>query len=51
MISETKLDESFHSMQLNIDRRIQFFRSNRNAKGGGTLMYVRDDRSSAIYME
>ena len=34
MISETKLDESFPSMQFNIDR-YSIFRSDRNAKGGG----------------
>ena len=42
MISETKLDESFPSMQFNIDG-YNIFRSDRNAKGGGILMYVRDD--------
>ena len=42
MISETKLDESFASMQFNIDG-YNIFRSDRNAKGGGILMYVRDD--------
>ena len=42
MISETKLGESFPSMQFNIDR-YNIFRSDRNAKGGGILMYVRDD--------
>ena len=34
MISETKLDESFPSMQFNIDR-YSIFRSDRNPKGGG----------------
>ena len=42
MISETKLDESFPSMQFSIDG-YNIFRSDRNAKGGGILMYVRDD--------
>ena len=42
MISETKLDESFASMQFNIDG-YNMFRSDRNAKGGSILVYVRDD--------
>ena len=42
MISETKLDELFPSMQFNIDG-YHIFRSDRNAKGGGVSMYVRDD--------
>ena len=48
MISETKLDESFPSMQLNIDG-YNYFRSDRNAKGGGILMYdVWDDISCKL---
>ena len=42
MISKTKLDESFSSMQFNIDG-YNIFRSDQNAKGGGILVYVRDD--------
>ena len=42
MISETKLDESFSSMQFSIDG-YNIFRSDRNTKGGGILVYVRDD--------
>ena len=42
MISETKLDESFPSMQFNIDG-YNFFRSDQNANGGGILGYMRDD--------
>ena len=42
MILETKLDESVPSMQFNIDG-YNIFRSDRNAKGVGILMYVRDD--------
>ena len=41
MISETKLDESFLSMQFKIDG-YNIFRSDQNTKGGGILMYVRD---------
>ena len=50
MISETKLDELYPSMQFNIDG-YNIFRSDRNAKGGGILMYVPDDipvRNSTI---
>ena len=42
MMSETKSDESFPSMQFNINE-YNIFRSDRNAKGGSILMYVRDD--------
>ena len=41
MLSETKLDESFPSIEFNIDG-YNIFRSDRNAKGGGILMYVQD---------
>ena len=47
MISETKLDESFASMQFNIDG-YNIFRSDRNAKGGSILVYVRDDISCKL---
>ena len=42
MVSEIKLDEPFSSMKFNIDG-YNIFRSDRNAKGGGILMYVWDD--------
>ena len=42
MISETKLDESFPSMQFNIDV-YNIFRSDQNTKGSGILVYVQDD--------
>ena len=42
MISETKLDESFSSMDFNIDG-YDYLRSDRNATGGGILVDVRDD--------
>ena len=41
MILEAKLDKSFLSMQFNI-AGYNIFRSDRNAKGVGILMYVRD---------
>ena len=42
MISEIKFDESFPSMQFSIDG-YNIFRSDRNAKGGSIIVYVRDD--------
>ena len=42
MISEIKFDESFPSMQFCIDG-YNIFRSDRNAKGGSIIVYVRDD--------
>ena len=47
MISETKLDESFPSMQFNIDG-YNIFRSDRNAKGGGILAYAQNDISCKL---
>ena len=41
-MSDTKLDESFPSMQFSIDG-YHIFRSDRNADGVGILVYVRDD--------
>ena len=41
LISDTKLDESFPSMQFNNDKH-NIFRSDPGSKGGGILMYVRD---------
>ena len=41
MILEAKLDKSFLSMQFNIVG-YNIFRSDRNAKGAGILMFVRD---------
>ena len=43
MISETKLDNSFPSMQFLIEGFGPFFRSDRNSYGGGILVYVRED--------
>ena len=42
LISETKLDESFPSTQFNNDG-YNILRSDRNAKGGGILVYMQDD--------
>ena len=42
MITETKLDDSFPTMQFNIEGYYTF-RLDRNEYGGGILLYVRDD--------
>ena len=42
LITETKLDESFPSIQFNNDKH-NIFTSDPGSKGGGILMYVRDD--------
>ena len=42
MITETKLEDSFPTMQLNIEG-YHTLRLDRNEYGGGTLLYVRDD--------
>ena len=42
MITETKLDDSFPTMQFNIEG-YHTFRLDRNEYGGGILLYVRDD--------
>ena len=43
MISETKLDDSFPSMQFLIEGFGPPFRSDRNSHGGGIFVYVRED--------
>ena len=43
MMSETKLDDSFPSMQFLIEGFGPPFRSDRNSHGGGILVYVRED--------
>ena len=47
MITETKLDDSFPTMQFNIEG-YHTFRLDRNEYGGGILIYVRDDIPSNI---
>ena len=42
MITETKSDDSFPTMQFNIER-YHTFGLDRNKYGGGILLYVRDD--------
>ena len=43
MISETKLDDSFPSMQFLIEGYGPPYRLDRNSHGGGILVYVRED--------
>ena len=45
MITETKLDDSFPTMQFSIEG-YHTFRLEKNEYGGGILLYVRDDISS-----
>ena len=47
MITETKLDDSFPTMQFNIEGYYTF-RLDRNEYGGGILLYVQDDIPSKL---
>ena len=51
LISETKLDSSFPSGQLIIKDYSTPFRLDRNKKGVGLLLYVRDDIPCKILNE
>ena len=43
MISETKIDDSFPKYQLLMEGYSTPFRLDRNARGGGIMIYIRDD--------
>ena len=43
IFTETKLDDSHPTSELHIDGFCKPFRSDRNANGGGVLIYVRED--------
>ena len=43
MISETKLDASFPNNQFTINGFTAPYRLDRNANGGGILLYIRED--------
>ena len=43
IISETKIDDSFHTNQFMIDGYSSPFREDRNSHGGGLLIYIRED--------
>ena len=48
MISETKLDVSFPTSQFYINGYTSPYRLDRNDKGGGILVYVREDIPSKL---
>ena len=48
MISETKLDASFPISQFYINGYTSPYRLDRNGKGGGILVYVREDIPSKL---
>ena len=48
MISETKIDESFPLSQFIIDGFSLPYRRDRNAHGGGFLVYFRNDITSKL---
>ena len=48
MISETKLDDSFPTAQFLIKGFSAPYRFDRNSKGGGLLLYIREDIPSKI---
>ena len=48
MISDTKLDQSFPTTQFMINGFSAPFRLDRNDKGGGIILYIRDDIPSRL---
>ena len=48
MISETKLDSSFQDAQFNPKSYLKSHRLDRNSKGGGIILYFREDISSKL---
>ena len=48
LISETKLDDSFHSVQFKIEGFTTPYRDDGNDKGGGLLLYIREDIPSRL---
>ena len=49
LISETKIDSSFPSVQLHLEGYTTPYRLDRNATGGGILLYIREDIPSKLY--
>ena len=49
MISETKIDESFPLLQYMIDGFSMPYRHDRNAHGGGILVYFRNNITSKVF--
>ena len=48
MISETKIDSSFPSVQFHLEGYATPYRLDRNATGGGILLYIREDIPSKL---
>ena len=48
MISKTKIDSSFNSVQFHLDGYATSYRLDRNTNGGGILLYIREDIPSTI---
>ena len=48
LISETKTDSSFPSVQFHLEGYATPYRLDRNANGGGTLLYIREDIRSKL---
>ena len=48
MISETKLDFSFPNAQFYMKSHSQSYRLDKNSKGGGIILYVREDIPSKL---
>ena len=46
MVSETKIDDTFHKSQILIESCSKPFRLARRAKGGGILVYIQENLSS-----
>ena len=48
LISETKIDSSFPSAQCHLEYYATLYRLDRNANGGGILLYIREDIPSKL---
>ena len=48
MVSETKIDSSFPSAQFHLEGYTTPHRLDRNANGGGILLYIREDIPSKL---
>ena len=48
MISETKIDSSFPSVQFHLEGYVTPYRLDWNSNRGGTLLYIREDIPSML---
>ena len=48
LISETKIDSSFPSLQFHLEGHDTLSRLDRNTNGGGILLYIREDIPSTL---